>query len=176
MHECRHTCIFAQQKRHHDTDDMPPTSHTTMTRLYLILLLVILSCGLTPTKAQTVRMRCTVSTDGVTRYEYREVYEYDYVWEKPSFPGGDVKLIQFINKHRRYPEAAYKAGIQGRVVCSFIVNTNGSVSDVQVFKGVEPSLNREAQRIFRLMPDWTPGKLDGIPVPVRVIRTVPFRK
>lgn len=121
-------------------------------------------------------MRCTVSTDGVTRYEYREVYEYDYVWEKPSFPGGDVKLIQFINANRHYPEAAYKAGIQGRVVCSFIVNTNGSVSDVQIFKGVEASLNREAQRIFRMMPNWIPGKLDGIPVPVRVIRTVPFRK
>jgi protein TonB len=120
-------------------------------------------------------MRCTtIGSDG--HCEYREVYEYDYVWEKPSFPGGDVKLIQFINKHRKYPEAAYKAGIQGRVVCSFIVNTDGSVSDIQIFKGVEPSLNKEAQRIFHLMPHWNPGKLDGIPVPVRVIRAVPFRK
>lgn len=62
------------------------------------------------------------------------------------------------------------------MVCSFIVNSNGSISDVQIFKGVEASLNREAQRIFRMMPPWIPGKLDGIPVPVRVIRTVPFRK
>ena len=126
--------------------------------------------------AQTVVMRSTVTTDGITRYEYREVYEYDYVWEKPSFPGGDVELIKFINKNRHYPEAAYKAGIQGRVVCSFIINTNGSVSDIRIFKGIEESLNNEAKRIFSLMPAWTPGKMDGIPVPVRVLRTVPFRK
>lgn len=143
---------------------------------HILIAIAFIAAATISAAAQTVRMRCTVSTDGVTRYEYREVYEYDYVWEKPSFPGGDVKLIQFINKNRHYPEAAYNAGIQGRVVCSFIVNTNGSISDVQIFKGVEASLNREAQRIFRMMPNWIPGKLDGIPVPVRVIRTVPFRK
>lgn len=147
-----------------------------MPRIYLLFIILMLALCKTEASAQTVRMRVSVSTDGATHYEYREVYEYDYVWEKPSFPGGDVKLIQFINENRRYPEAAYKAGIQGRVVCSFIVNTNGTVSDVQIFKGVEASLNREAQRIFRLMPNWIPGKLDGVPVPVRVIRAVPFRK
>lgn len=108
--------------------------------------------------------------------EYREVYEYDYVWEKPSFPGGDDKLMRFINKNRKYPKAAYKAGIQGRVVCSFIVNCDGAVSDIQVFKGVENSLNDEAVRIFSLMPKWSPGRINGIPVPVRVIRAVPFRR
>lgn len=148
------------------------TSHI---KAFLILIIFGTLASLS-VSAQTVRMRCVVSSDGVSHYEYREVYEYDYVWEKPSFPGGDVALIQFINKNRRYPEAAYKAGIQGRVLCSFIVNTNGTVSDISIFKGVEESLNREAQRIFQLMPSWSPGKLDGIPVPVRVIRAVPFRK
>lgn len=147
-----------------------------MSHIYFLTFILMFALGSLQASAQTVRMRVSVSSDGVTRYEYREVYEYDYVWEKPSFPGGDVKLIQFINANRHYPEAAYKAGIQGRVVCSFIVNSNGSISDVQIFKGVEASLNREAQRIFRMMPPWIPGKLDGIPVPVRVIRTVPFRK
>lgn len=142
----------------------------------IVLLLIVLISAEASLSAQTVRVRRSVSIDGVTHQEYFEVYEYDYVWEKPSFPGGDVKLLQFINANRKYPEAAYKAGIQGRVVCSFVVNVNGSISDVQVFKGVEPSLNREAQRIFRIMPPWTPGRLDGIPVPVRVIRAVPFRK
>lgn len=125
--------------------------------------------------AQTCRMRVSVNTEG-GRVEYREVYEYDYVWEKPSFPGGDGKLLRFINKNRHYPEAAYKAGIQGRVICSFIVNSNGSVSDVRVFKGVESSLNDEAVRIFKMMPAWNPGRINGVPVPVRVIRAVPFRR
>lgn len=125
--------------------------------------------------AQTCRVRISVDAAG-GRVEYREVYEYDYVWEKPSFPGGDDKLLSFINKNRHYPEAAYKAGIQGRVVCSFIVNSNGSVSDIQVFKGIEASLNEEALRIFSLMPKWNPGRINGVAVPVRVIRAVPFRK
>ena len=128
-----------------------------------------------PVSAQTCRVRISVDAAG-GRVEYREVYEYDYVWEKPSFPGGDDKLLCFINKNRRYPEAAYRAGIQGRVVCSFIVNSNGSVSDIQVFKGIEASLNEEALRIFSLMPKWNPGRINGMAVPVRVIRAVPFRK
>lgn len=120
-------------------------------------------------------MRISVGSER-GRIEYREVYEYDYVWEKPSFPGGDDKLMRFINKERHYPEAAYKAGIQGRVTCSFIVNSDGAVSDIQVYKGVEPSLNEEAVRILSLMPRWSPGRINGMPVPVRVIRTVPFRR
>lgn len=128
-----------------------------------------------PVYAQTCRIRVSVDAGG-RHVEYREVYEYDYVWEKPSFPGGDDKLLSFINKNRHYPEAAYKAGIQGRVVCSFIVNSNGSVSDIQVFKGIESSLNEEALRIFSLMPKWNPGRINGVAVPVRVIRAVPFRR
>ncbi|MCM1320319.1 MAG: energy transducer TonB [Muribaculaceae bacterium] len=128
-----------------------------------------------PAQAQTCRMRVSVNSGGGDII-YREVYEYDYVWEKPSFPGGDDKLMCFINKHRKYPKKAYKAGIQGRVMCSFIVNTDGGVSDVQVYKGVEQSLNEEAVRIFSIMPKWNPGRMNGVPVPVRVIRTVPFRR
>ena len=124
---------------------------------------------------QTCRMRVQINGDG-TRVEYREVYQYDYVWEKPSFPGGDARLMDFINKHRRYPKAAYKKGVQGRVTCAFIVNIDGSVSDVQVIRGVEASLNEEAVRIFRKMPSWNPGRMNGQPVPVKVIRAVPFRK
>lgn len=95
---------------------------------------------------------------------------------KPSFPGGDNLLLRYINKHRHYPKAAYKKGVQGRVTCAFIVNADGSISNVQVIKGVEASLNEEAVRIFRSMPAWNPGRINGQAVPVRVIRAVPFRK
>lgn len=139
------------------------------------IFLVALAAAPALSVGQTCRMRVQIDSKG-PRVEYREVYQYDYVWEKPSFPGGDADLLHFINKHRRYPKKAYKKGVEGRVTCAFIVNADGSVSDVQVIKGVEPSLNEEAVRIFRMMPQWHPGRINGQPVPVRVIRAVPFRK
>lgn len=124
--------------------------------------------------AQTCRIHCGRGDNG--HAVYKEVYEYDFVCEKPVFPGGNSSLVRFINEHRRYPSDAYRRGIQGRVTCSFVVNADGSVSNIQVLKGVEQSLNQEALRIFASMPAWKPGKIDGIPVPVRVIWPVPFRK
>lgn len=105
-----------------------------------------------------------------------EVFEYDYVSDKPSFPGGDRNLMTFINATREYPREAYRKGIQGRVTCSFVVNVDGSVSHISVLRGVEPTLNKEAIRILSKMPDWIPGKHDGHVVPVRVVWSVPFRR
>lgn len=105
-----------------------------------------------------------------------EVYEYDYVTEKPTYPGGDKNLMMFINATRNYPIEAYRKGIQGRVTCSFIVNADGSVSHISVLRGVNPSLNKEAIRVLSKMPEWIPGRLDGVAVPVRVIWSVPFRR
>ncbi len=124
--------------------------------------------------AQTTRVRAGNGASGCK--EYLEVYEYDYVTQKPVFPGGDAKLVAFINKNRHYPAEAYKKGIQGRVTCSFVVNADGTVTHISILKGVEPSLNKEAIRIMSKMPEWTPGKHEGQTVPVRVVWSVPFRK
>lgn len=107
---------------------------------------------------------------------YTEVFEYDYVEQKPEFPGGRCSMIKFINSTREYPLEAYEAGIEGRVTCSFIVNSNGKICHIQVLRGVETSLNQEAVRIVSKMPDWTPGKIDDLPVPTRVVCCIPFRK
>jgi protein TonB len=125
-------------------------------------------------KAQTCMINCGVDAGGVQTY--MEVYEYDFVSEKPSFPGGNEKLLSYINKSRVYPKHAYENGYQGRVICSFVVNSDGSISNVRVLRGVERSLNCEAVRVLSKMPDWTPGKLNGQSVPVRVIYPVIFRK
>ena len=111
---------------------------------------------------------------GITNYI--EAFEYDYVPEKPTFPGGETKLTEFINANRQYPQEAYDKGIQGRVTCWFIVNSDGHVSNVSLMRSVNHLLNEEAIRIFSLMPDWIPGRIDGIPVPVRVVRSVRFKK
>lgn len=143
--------------------------------LFIFSSLIISSLLLTSgsASAQTCKIRCGSTSDG--RCIYKEVYEYDYVTVKPSFPGGDSKMICFINKTREYPSEAYKKRISGRVTCSFVINADGSVSDIKILKGVEPSLNKEALRIFRKMPVWSPGKIDNTPVPVRVIRSIHFR-
>lgn len=85
-------------------------------------------------------------------------------------------MLAFVNKTRKYPEQAYKIGIEGRVICSFVVNTDGSISHIKVLKGVESSLNEEAIRILSQMPIWNPGRHNNQNVPVRVIYPIAFRK
>ncbi len=128
----------------------------------------------TEISAQTCRITSGVNANGCLTY--KEVYEFDYVDDKPQFPGGGASMLNFINENRRYPAEAYARGVEGRVTCAFVVNSDGKVSDITILRGVEHTLNREAVRILSRMPDWTPGKLDGQPVPVRVIYAVSFRK
>ena len=124
-----------------------------------IISLLILSFGFySLAQAQTCKVNCGVNHEGCLKY--KEVYEYDYVTEKPSFPGGETKFVRYINKTREYPKEAYEKGIEGRVICSFVVNSDGSISNIQILRGVEKSLNNEAVRIISKMPDWVPGRID----------------
>lgn len=123
--------------------------------------------------SQTCRVSSGLNASG--SQSYIEVFEYDYVTEKPTFPGGDSEMLAYINHCRQYPKSAYDKGIQGRVMCSFVIGADGEISHVQVLKGVCAELNDEAVRILKEMPKWRPGKIDGKAVPVRVIRSVPFR-
>ena len=94
------------------------------------------------------------------------------VEEMPEFPGGDAELLKFISKSIKYPVIAQENGIQGRVICSFVINRDGSVVDATVVRGVDPSLDKEALRVINTMPKWKPGKQRG--KPVRVKYTVPI--
>lgn len=103
------------------------------------------------------------------------VYEYESVDVQPKFPGGQRGLINYINKIREYPCRAYSHKIEGRVICSFIVNPDGTICEIEILKGVEESLNREAIRIIRNMPRWKAGEIDNEPVHVRCILPIAFR-
>lgn len=156
---------------------MSPAFSNAMTKILKYLTFILCACpfiGSTKANAQTCRVNAGCTPTGTMTYI--EVYEYDYVSEKPSFPGDDSQLMTFINEHRRYPQEAYKRGIEGRVTCSFVVNADGSISHISVLRGVEPSLNKEAVRILSEMPEWIPGRLNGKAVPTRVVRSVPFRR
>jgi len=88
------------------------------------------------------------------------------VEEMPSFPGGEQALMEFIYSHIEYPEIAKENNIQGRVVVRFCVTYKGTVDQVSIIKGVDPSLDNEAIRVIKMLPTWKPGKQGGKPVNV----------
>jgi len=94
------------------------------------------------------------------------------VEEMPEYPGGVQELRKFIAQTVRYPEAAQKKSIQGKVYVSFVVEKDGSVGAAKVVRGVDPSLDQEALRVVGLLPKWTPGKQKG--EAVRVSYTIPI--
>lgn len=100
---------------------------------------------------------------------------YNVVEEMPQFPGGVSKLMEFITKNLQYPESAQEQGIQGRVIAQYVVEKDGSVSNIRVIRGVSEELDAEAVRVLKLMPKWTPGKQNGKPVRCRYTIPVQFR-
>ncbi len=100
---------------------------------------------------------------------------FDVVEQMPEFPGGVAALMQWINNNIKYPAIAEENGIQGRVVCTFVVERDGSVTDIKVVRSVDPSLDREAIRVLNKMPRWNPGKQNGAAVRVKYTMPVTFR-
>ena len=97
---------------------------------------------------------------------------FDIVEQMPEYPGGLPALLDYLNQNVKYPEDAEKQKIEGRVLAIFVVETDGSISNVEVVKPVFPSLDAEAVRVLAAMPKWTPGKQSG--KLVRVKYTVPI--
>lgn len=97
------------------------------------------------------------------------------VEKQPVFPGGTTALMKFLGDNIKYPVIAQENGIQGRVITNFVVERDGSISDVQVVRGQDPSLDREAVRVIKTMPKWTPGQQRGKAVRVRFTLPVVFR-
>lgn len=100
-----------------------------------------------------------------------------FIDEDPIFPGGLGSLNQFLMKNLRYPETAIENGLQGKCIIGVIINSDGSLSDITVIKGVSgcPECDREAIRIVKLMPHWIPGKKDGIAVSSRYQLPISFK-
>lgn len=142
--------------------------------LPLLTSILLLILGFANGRAQTCRVSSGNNADGMQTF--KEVFEYDYVEVKPSFPGGNEALLDYINKNRQYPSDAYEQGIEGRVTCSFVVNSNGVISNIKILKGCHRSLNIEAMRLLSQMPSWLPGRHMSHCVPVRVVHSIPFRK
>ena len=118
-----------------------------------VLLMMLLMC-LPSANAQNTPTKNSAQ-DSVSA----KIWDGDYGEIMPQYPGGDAALFDYIKKNLRYPQEAKNKGIQGRVIVRFIIETDGSISDVKVVKPVDSLLNNEAVRIVKSMPRWKPGGL-----------------
>ena len=120
---------------------------------------------------EEVREEVKVEED--KREEADENVVFKIVETMPSFPGGDAALMKYIGDNVRYPAIAQENGIQGRTICQFTVERDGSITDIQVLRSSgDASLDKEAKRVIQSMPRWSPGKQRG--KPVRVSYTIPI--
>ena len=129
----------------------------------LILMLLMASCCLVTAHAQKT----------VVSQTNQKVF--DTVEQMPEYPGGMQAMIEFLQTNMKYPEDAAKQKVEGRVMVQFVVETDGSISDVHVAKQVFPSLDAEAVRVVQAMPKWTPGREKGRVVRVKYLLPIVFR-
>ncbi len=108
--------------------------------------------------------------------EEEEEVVFVIVETMPEFPGGQQALFKYLSENVKYPAIAQENGIQGRVICQFVVNKDGAIVDVEVVRsGGDPSLDKEAIRVIKSMPKWKPGKQRGKAVRVKYTVPVNFR-
>jgi periplasmic protein TonB len=107
--------------------------------------------------------------------EPEDVQIFTVVESMPEFPGGDAARIKYLNDNIVYPQMARESGIQGRVFVTFVVERDGSVTDVQVLRGIGGGCDEEAVRVIRNMPKWIPGKQRGKPVRVQFNMPILFK-
>lgn len=104
-----------------------------------------------------------------------DVVSFRVVEDVPQFPGGAIELMKFLQRNLKYPPAVQERKIQGKVVAEFIVNKDGSLTDVKVAKSLHPLCDREVLRVLRMMPRWTPGIQNDQPCRTKVCIPVVFK-
>ena len=111
----------------------------------------------------------------VVEEEVVEQEIFKIVEEMPAFPGGEAKLLEYVAKNTKYPQIARESGIQGRVFIGFVVETDGSISNVKVLRGIGGGCDEEAVRVIKSLPKWKPGKQRGKAVRVSYQIPVNFK-
>lgn len=99
----------------------------------------------------------------------------DFAEVAPAFEGGNSALMQFLANAIRYPQVDIEQGVHGRVICTFVVEKDGSITDIHVVRGVSPTIDKEAKRVIATMPHWKPGFQNGNAVRVKFTLPIVFR-
>ena len=100
---------------------------------------------------------------------------FDFAEVQPAYIGGSAAMMKFLSENVRYPQVDIEMGTEGRVICTFVVEKDGSITDIQVVRGVSPGLDKEAMRVIAQMPNWKPGFQNGKPVRVKFTLPVFFK-
>lgn len=135
-----------------------------MMKKFIIMVLTVLF-GLTNVSAQ----KTVVAKKAVTKQVF------SVVDQMPEFPGGQAALFEFLMKNVKYPADAKDKKIEGRVLVKFVVDTDGSITDIGLLKKTYPSLDTEAIRVIKAMPKWIPGRQNGKVVKVHYSVPITFR-
>ncbi len=136
----------------------------------LAIVFVLQSCEFGKDEAETTFEK----VDEIKEKSYEEDQIFTVVEELPEFPGGTSAMMDFLQTNLRYPEAAKDAGIQGTVFVSFVVEPDGSISNIQVLRGIGGGCDEEAVRVVGMMPKWEPGYQRGEAVRVQFNMPVRF--
>lgn len=104
-----------------------------------------------------------------------DVVSFRVVEDLPQFPGGYLEFMKWLTRNLKYPIAAEERKLQGKVIAEFIVNKDGSVTDVNIVKSLNSYCDREALRVLRMMPRWTPGIQDDKPCRTKVCIPIVFK-
>lgn len=115
-----------------------------------------------------------VSVNAYSQSKEQDDAVYSIVSEQPSFPGGMQEMMKFISDNRKYPAEAKAKDIHGKVIVAFVVEHDGSLSDVKIRRGIGYGCDEEAIRLIKSMPKWTPGKQNGKAVRVSMMLPVSF--
>ena len=107
--------------------------------------------------------------------EDEEAISFRVVEDLPQFPGGPVEMMKWLTRNLKYPKQAEEQRLQGKVLAEFIVNKDGSITNVHIVKSLTPLCDREVMRVLRMMPRWTAGIQDGQPCRTKVCIPVVFR-
>ena len=106
---------------------------------------------------------------------YNEPVDFRVVEDLPQFPGGAAEFVKWLTKNLKYPESAAKRKVKGKVVAQFIVNKDGSVSDLELTEKLDPTCDAEVMRVLRMMPNWQAGMMNAKPCRTKVCIPIVFR-
>jgi protein TonB len=135
----------------------------------LLIVTMLLMANITLVKAQSFPMDTSS-----TSIKCNVGPIYTVVEESPSFPGGEKARIKYLTENLKYPSEAIDSNLQGTVYLSFVVEMDGSISQVKVVRGVGGGCNQEAERVVKAMPNWEPGKSNGFSVRCQYMMPIKF--
>ena len=151
----------------------PPSLGSKFGILAIVLLSLSLSC--TACGQEAISDNDSLSQTSVKQQEEGQSDIFILVEQQPQFPGGEAALMKFIKENLRYPSVLNESCIQGRVTLSFIIEEDGSITDIKCMRSPHDDLTKEAIRVVKLMPKWLPGKQNGKAVRVKYVLPVSFR-